>query len=315
MLVFMRKVIAVFLIVLWLGWSATGRAETLYAVDETQILSVNSVTRVTTQLFDLGAWSPGGTAWAGEGNELAFDAFAQNLIFSERDGSRIGIYNIGSGTASVLADLDTFTSVTSLVSGGSVDGKMGGGAFFFNDSYYFTVENMDGTAGHRSRLFRAYMNPAHTAFTTIGIVTFGGGNPWLGDFGDMAALNDGTVYGSSSRTGTPSGVMYGFWRFNINTPGAGITTISTSTPLSQLAFSTDGSTLFATQYSSGNLGTINTATGAFTNNGSLSGDSTGLTDMTQNFAPAPEPSSAVLLIVGVVLVFRRRSNAVSRVHA
>lgn len=293
------------------GWGASLHAETIYAVDATQILSVNSTTRVTTQLFDLSTWAPGGIAWSGQANELAYDAFAHNLIFSETNGSRIGIFNTSTLTASVLMDLDTFTSVTSVVSGGTVDGNMGGGAFFYNNSYYFTVEDVDGAGAQHSRLFRANLNTAHTAVTTIGLVTFGGGNPFLGDFGDMAVLTGGTVYGSSS--GSSSGIMDGFWRFNIENPAAGFTTINTGTASSQLAFLLDGTTLLASQFSAGNLGPINLTTGTFTSNGSLSGASTGLTDMTQAFSPVPEPSSALLLVAAIMLFFRRRSDAVSRI--
>ena len=296
--------------------SGTGislQAETVYGVDATQIVSVNTTTRATTLLFDLSTWAPGGIAWSGQPNELAYDAFAHNLIFSETNGSRIGIFNTSSLTASILMDIDTFSSVTSVVSGGTVDGNMGGGAFFYNDSYYFTVEDIDGTGSQHSRLFRANLNTAHTAITTIGLVTFGGGNPFLGDFGDMAALNNGTVYGSSTRTGTSTGVMYGFWSFNIENPAAGFTTINTGTGSSQLAFSVSGSTLFASQFSSGTLGTINLATGTFTSSGSLSGAATGLTDLTQAFSPVPEPSSALLLVAAIILFFRRRSDAVSRI--
>lgn len=290
-----------------LGIPGPSRGETIYAVDASQVLSVNTVTRVTTQLFDLSSWSPGGTAWQNGGNALAFDAFANNLIFAERGGNRVATYNLGTGTASVLANLDSFSSVTSQITAGTVVGRMQSGAFFYNDSYYFTVENMNNGGGEFSRLFRAYMNPGHTAFTSIGIVTFGGGNPWLGDFGDMAVKTDGTVYGSSTDGGS-SGPLDGFWTFNINSPGAGITTISTSTPLAQLAFSADESTLFASRSTVGDLGTINTATGSYTNLGSLSGASTSLTDMTQATSPVPEPSSAVLLIVGILLLCRRRHS-------
>ncbi len=200
------------------GSAASSRAEIIYGVDASQLLSVDSTTGLTTRLFDLSTWAPGGTAWTGDANALAYDAYAQNLIFSEVNGSRIGIYNTSTLTASVLADLDMFGSVTSVVIGGTVDGNMGGGAFFYNDSYYFTVEDVDGGGAQHSRMFRANLNASHTAFTSVGLITFGGDNPWLGDFGDLAAINNGTVYGSTVRTDTSLGVLYGLWSFNIENP-------------------------------------------------------------------------------------------------
>lgn len=298
--------------VLTLTASLPSRAETIYAVDSSQVLSVDTVTRATTQLFDLSTWAPGGTPWSGLPNSLAYDDYTHNLIFSETNGSRIGVYNLLSSTASVLADVDNFSSVTDVVAGATVDGNMGGGAFFYNGSYYFGVEDVDGNGAEHSRLFRANLDATHSSVTSIGLVAFGGGNFWLGDFGDMAALGNGTVYGSSSSTGSPPDVMIGLWSFNVENPAAGFTTINAGLPLSQLAFSLDGSILYAHQFSAGNLGTIDLGTGTFTDNGALSGDATGLTDMSQAFSPVPEPSSALLLVAGIALLFRRRSDAVSR---
>ena len=270
-------------------------------------MSVDTTTRVSSLLFNLATWSPGGTAWSGGANELAYDAFTHNLIFAEDTGNRVATFNLLTNTASVFTNLDSWATITSTVTGGTVVNKMDGGAFFYNDAYYFTVENADGSGSmSHSRFYKAAMNSGHTAFSSISLVSFGSGNPFLGDFGDMAITPAGLVYGSS--TGSGAGVMNGFWKFDINNVGAGVTSINTSTTSAQLAFSSDYTTLFAHHFSGADFGTINLTTGVFTNNGALTGVSTGLYDLTAAVSPTPEPSSAVLLVLGVLLVLRRRSD-------
>lgn len=289
----------------WLG-QRSAQAEILYGVGGTGIYSVET-TGTATSVFDLSTWSPGGAAWTGGGNAVAFDAFANQIIFAEAGGNRIGRYDLSLGTAAVVANLDSFSAITSVVSGGTVVDGMRSGAFFYNNDYYFTVENTNGSAMATSRLFRADLDALHTSFDTVTEISFGGGNPYLGDFGDMAVTDGGIVYGASAAGG---GSVGGFWTLDIEDPSAGITVINSSALTYQLAFSTDRTTLYAHRTQTGDFGTIDPTTGAFTSLGTINGDATSLADLSGSFsaAPVPEPSGAMLCVLAASIFLKRRQR-------
>lgn len=280
------------------------QAEIIYGTGLTGIYSVDPSTRVSTELFDLSTWSPGGVAWDSGGNAMAYDSAANQLIFSERNGTRLATYNVGTGATAVIANLDSFASLTSQISDGTTTLKLASSGMFYNNIYYFTVENMDGNGIQNSRMFWASLNSSHNSVTSIGNVSFGGGNPFLGDFGDMAITNGGTVYASSTDHGA-GGSITGVWKFNLANTAAGITVLDSTAASTQLAFDHDGVTLYAHHAGSADFGTINLATGAYTNSGALTGDTNYLSDLSESFTAVPEPSSLGLTGLGLALAARR----------
>lgn len=281
-------------------------ADLVYGTGPDGIYSIDPSTAQSTLLFDLTTWAPGGTQWQSGGNALTYDATFNQLIFTEQDGTRVGSYNLTTGVASQIANLDSFSSVTSLLYDGTTQGKLASGGLFYKNTYYFAIEGLDGSIEH-SRLFSATLDATHTSLTAINVMTFGGGNPYLGDFGDMAVTDGGWVYGSSYSYGSADSLT-GLWKLNLDNPEAGITTIDPNQAwTTQLAFSTDRTTLYAYDLPSNTFGTLDTTTGVFTQTGAISGATDYIRDLSESFTPVPEPSGLLLVTAGgLCLGLRRR---------
>ncbi len=266
-------------------WSTPMRADQILGVSSSQtgagaqangVYAIDTATGNSTLLATASGITPPATNNVDGPNGLAFAL--GNVYYST-------LSNTGN---SQLWHIDLATShLTQL---GALTGAVASGTIYNGDYYYI---NQAGELGE--------VNLA-APFTNVQLKNYG-----TMSFGDIAVNRNGILYGSSN---------VGFFSIDLSDPTLALHSISgpATSPLVQLAFDATGTTLYGIQTGSATIFTVDTSTGVYTPDTTLTNSALVIDDAASYSSSAPEPATVALAGLALLAggVIRRRARNAER---